>query len=88
MQNLFSIDCNIVENRVSAEELKVLLLIISKEILNNENPNIIIQDYIKNIINHLIIIENNNQNLQKEKQNKEFIVSELTHDRTPGLHEE
>lgn len=95
MSNLFLLDYKIVNNEISLEELKVLLFIISQEVLNKDTPNIIILDYIKNIINHLTNIENNKvtdidegslktQTISQE----EFILNELIHDRTPGLKEE
>lgn len=91
MSNLFLLDYKIVNNEITAEELKVLLFITYQEILNKDTPNIIITDYVKNIINHLTAIENNKntvENKQSSVTKEEFILSELIHDRAPGLKKE
>ncbi len=68
MALLVEFDCHIAEKTITIEELKSLILIIYNEILNNDEPNEIIKDYLTLVVKHFINLENEAQLLKQQKE--------------------
>lgn len=68
MELLVDFDCHIAEKTITIEELKSLILIIYNEVLNNDEPNKIIKDYLTLVVKHFIELENEIQLLKQQKE--------------------
>lgn len=68
MELLVDLDCHIAEKTITVDELKSLILIIYNEILDNDEPNIFIKDYLTIVVKHFINLENEIQLLRQQKE--------------------
>lgn len=68
MELLVDIDINISEKTITVDGLKTLILIIYNEVLNNDEPNEMIKDYLTLVVKHFINLENEMQLLLQQKE--------------------
>lgn len=67
MELLVDLDCHIAEKTITIEELKSLILIIYNEVLNTNEPNKFIKDYLTLVVQHFIELENEMQSIASQK---------------------